>query len=134
MVALRVDPLHQCHEASPLLKSEPGMPNGVAANAWFKGTAIAVLDAGLAVLGWTWLLNAPQHQVTYQPGKSRWFTQAGASDVFPPPWGKAVYDVRLVNLDDRLFVTYVCRRCAFSVALLQLTAEVTPAGGLRRQT
>ena len=59
VVALRVDPLHQCHENSPLLKTDPNMPTYTAANAWFKGTAIAVLDAQLKVLGWTWLLNAP---------------------------------------------------------------------------
>ena len=54
VAAVRVDPLHQCHEASPLLRPDPRMPKYTAANAWFKGTAIAVLDRDLKVLGWTW--------------------------------------------------------------------------------
>lgn len=128
VAAVRVDPLHQCHEASPLLRKDPGMPKNIAANAFFKGTAIAVLDANLKVLGWTWLLNAPQHQVSNSP--SRWFAPVGAADRFPPPWAKAVYDVRLVSIDGRIFVSYVCRKCAFSVAHLQLTADRTPGGGL----
>ena len=128
VAAVRVDPLHQCHERSPLLHKDPGMPKNIAANAFFKGTAIAVLDADLKVLGWTWLLNAPQHQVS--SSTSRWFAPVGAADRFPPPWAKAVYDVRVVGIDGRLFVSYVCRKCAFSIAQLQLTATRTPSGGL----
>ena len=128
---VRVDPLHQCHDLSPLLKPDPGMPKNTAANAWFKGTALAALDKELRVLGWTWLLNAPQHQVPQQPTPSRWFVPVGASDRFPPPWAKAVYDVRIVSIAERLFVSYVCRRCDFSVAQLQVTAEHTADGGLR---
>ena len=97
VAAVRVGPLHQCHEESPLLKKDPNMPKGTAANAWFKGTAIAVLDRNLAVLGWTWLLNAPQHQVTATATPSRWFVPSGVADRFPPPWAKAVYDVRVVS-------------------------------------
>ena len=130
VAALRIDPLHQCHEASPLLKPDPGMPKNIAANAFFKGTAIAVLDQDLRVLGWTWLLNAPQHQVSGQEAPSRWFVPMGVADRFPPPWAKAVYDVRVVSIAERLFVSYVCRKCAFSVAQLQLTATPTPDGGL----
>ena len=130
VAAVRVDPLHQCHEASPLLRPDPRMPKYTAANAWFKGTAIAVLDRDLKVLGWTWLLNAPQHQVSQGPAPSRWFAAAGAADRFPPPWAKSVYDVRIISISSRLFVSYVCRKCAFSVAQLQLTAEHTASGGL----
>jgi len=130
VAALRVDPLHQCHEASPLLRIDPDMPKGTAANAWFKGTAIAVLDDRLHTLGWTWLINAPQHQVSSAPSPSRWFVPLGSSDRFPPPWAKAVYDVRVVSMSGRLFVSYVCRRCDFSIAQLQVTAEASPDGGL----
>ena len=118
------------HDASPLLKPDVGMPKNIAANAFFKGTAVAALDSDLRVLGWTWLLNAPQHQVHSSPNPSRWFVPVGAADRFPPPWAKAVYDVRVVGIEDRLFVSYVCRKCTFSVAQLQLTAQKTPDGGL----
>lgn len=130
VVALRVDPLHQCHVESPLLKPDVGMPKNTAANAWFKGTAIAVLDRNLHVIRWTWLLNAPQHQVTNAREASRWFVPVGVSDRFLPPWAKSVFDVRLANVAGRLFVSYVCRRCAFSVAQLQLTGKQTADGGL----
>ena len=48
----------------------------------FKGTAVAALDSDLRVLGWTWLLNAPQHQVHSSPNPSRWFVPVGAADRF----------------------------------------------------
>ena len=130
VAALRVDPLHQCHGESPLLRTEAGMPKNTAANAWFKGTAIAILDINLHIVKWTWLLNAPQHQVSMQTSPSRWFVPVGSADKFPPPWAKAVYDVRAVAIDGRLFVSYVCRRCDFSIAQLQLTGVATPSGGL----
>jgi hypothetical protein len=131
VAAVRVDPLHQCHATSPLVKLDTGMPRFTAANAWFKGTAIAALDGQLRVIGWTWLLNAPQHQVSSAKSPSRWFVPIGSADRFPPPWAKAVYDVRVINIGMRLFVSYVCRKCAFSVAQLQLSATQTGDGGLR---
>ena len=132
IAAVRVDPLHQCHDESPLLKPDPGMPKNIAANAFFKGTAIAVLDRELRVLGWTWLLNAPQHQVSGAASPSRWFVPSGVADRFPPPWAKAVYDVRVIAINQRLFVSYVCKKCAFSVAHLQVTAEPNANGGIRK--
>ncbi|KAL1496063.1 hypothetical protein AB1Y20_014691 [Prymnesium parvum] len=131
LVALRVDALHQCDDSSPLLRVDPRLPRVVPAHAWFKGTAVAALDARLRPLAWTWLLNAPQHQVAMDGAPSRWTVPSGAAGGFAPPWAKAVYDVRLVELDGRLFATYVCRRCTFSVASLQVTAEPTATGGLR---
>ena len=132
VAALRVDPLHQCHDASPLLKPDADTPKGAtAANAWFKGTAIAILDSKLQPLGWTWLINAPQHQVSSNLNPSRWFVPVGSADRFLPPWAKAVYDVRVVAMGDQLFVSYVCRRCDFSIAQLQLTAVPAADGGLR---
>lgn len=111
VATLRVDPLHQCDDRSPLLSNSKEKKT-YAANAWFKGTAIAVLDAQMRVLGWTWFVNAPGFQIKpAQPAPSRWFAPVGAADSFEPPWTKAVYDVRLANLDDQLFVT-----CALSRA------------------
>ena len=61
VAALRVDPLHQCDRSSPLYHSDLTKPS--AATAWFKGTAIVVLDADWRVLGThTWLINSPLQQ------------------------------------------------------------------------
>ena len=131
LVSLRVDPLHQCHDMSPLLHVEEGMPKQVSVSSWFKGTVIVVLDQKLKPLGWTWLINAPHFQVSSAPEENKWRVPAGSADSFPPPWAKTVYDVRLVDFDGHLFVTYVCRRCVFSIAHLQVTATPTADGGLR---
>ena len=55
----------------------------------------------------------------------------GAADGFRPPWAKTVYDARLFSHAGQLFVTYNCHACSFSVSHLQMTARVTPDGGLR---
>ena len=62
---------------------------------------------------------------------SRWQVPRGAADGFRPPWAKTVYDARLFSHAGQLFVTYNCRGCSFSVSHLQMTARVTPDGGLR---
>lgn len=108
------------------------MPRVVSPNSWFKGTVVAVLDAELRVLGWTWLVNAPQHQVSRLPSANKWQVPVGSADGFPPPWAKTVYDVRLIDVAGHLFVTYVCNKCAFSVAKLQLTGEAKADGGVYR--
>ena len=36
----------------------------IATGAWFKGTALGVLDADLNVLDWTWFLARPEDQVS----------------------------------------------------------------------
>ena len=62
VATLRVDPLHQCDRSSPLYHSDLSKPS--AAIAWFKGTAVVVLDADWRVLGThTWLINSPLQQV-----------------------------------------------------------------------
>ena len=40
------------------------MPRKTAAGAFFKGTAVVVLDASLSqVLGWTWFIASPEQQL-----------------------------------------------------------------------
>ena len=114
VVALRVDALHQCDRTSPLLHREKGMPLHTATGAFFKGTALAVLDASLSeVLGWTWFIGRPVEQlapakdgVPLPPNASsseiktanRWQVPLGAADGFAPPWSKPLYDARLFSL------------------------------------
>ena len=130
--ALRADPLHQCDANTPLLRPDKGTPKRIAPYAYFKGTVIAVLDTKLRVLGWTWLINAPRQQVSPRANTSRWYVPVGAADNFAPPWRAPVFDVRLVNVADRLFISFTCVRCTFSVAHLQLTAQHTADGGVQQ--
>ena len=145
VVSVRVDALHQCDASSPYSRHEPGMPRVLAANAWFKGTAIAVLDESLQLLTWTWLLSSPALQVSRSPVQVRqgYHAPLGAAGNFTPPWSLRSYDTRLFNFDGRhVFATALepCEhspkhRCAgqgqaeFGVQLLQLTAEATASGG-----
>ena len=146
VVSVRVDALHQCDASSPYSRREPGMPRVLAANAWFKGTAIALLDQRLQLLTWTWLLSSPALQVSRSPVQVRqgYHAPLGAAGNFStPPWSLRSYDTRLFNFDGRrVFVTALepCEhspkhRCAgqgqaeFAVQLLQLTAEATASGG-----
>ena len=145
VVSVRVDALHQCDASSPYSRRQPGMPRVLAANAWFKGTAIAVLDQSLQLLTWTWLLSSPALQVSRSPVQVRQGHHAplGVAGNFTPPWSLRSYDTRLFNFDGRhVFATALepCEhnpkhRCAgqgqaeFAVQLLQLTAEATASGG-----
>ena len=132
VASLRVEALHQCDFSSPLFRRIPGMPGrrSVASNAFYRGTAIAVLDEDLRVLGYTWLITS-HNQVHDQRAARRWTVATGAADAFPPSWGHAVFDVRLINVDGRIFATYVCHGCNFGLLLLHITAEATADGGLR---
>ena len=101
VVAVRVDPLHQCNASSPLMPTpqQPGRrAKPIATGAWFKGTAIVVLDKSLATVAWTWLLARPEDQLSLLHNQSRWYVRPGVSDDFLPPWGKPAYDARLLNL------------------------------------
>ena len=101
VVAMRADGLHQCNRSSPLMPP-PGAPRkskAIATGAWFKGTAILVLDANLRTLGWSWMLPRPEDQVSILHNGSRWYVRPGVSDGYLPPWGKPAYDTRLLNLD-----------------------------------
>ena len=53
--------LTRCDSSSPLHAREPG-------ELFFKGTAVAVLDASLSeVLGWTWFISSPGVRVQGTP-------------------------------------------------------------------
>jgi len=132
VVALRVDPLHQCNATSPLLQPTPNH-KPIATGAWFKGTAFAVLDVSLKLVAWTWLLPRPEDQVSIAHNGSRWFVAPGAHGGYDtPPWGKPAYDTRLLLLDDEeLFATTNCKACTFMVAKLEVTALAAADGGLR---
>ena len=130
VASLRVEALHQCDRSSPLFRQIKTARRAVPANAFFRMTAIAVLDEGLRVLGYTWLITS-HNQVGDKRAGRRWTVATGAADAFPPSWGHAVYDVRLINVDGRIFATYVCHGCIFGLLLLHITAEATADGGLR---
>ena len=130
---------------------EPGLPRVVATNGFFKGSIVAVLDDELHPLGWTWLLNAPDQQVSpiassgtsTSPGsssRSGFWVPRGASGAFPPPWSAHSIDARLFDLGGgRLFVTvlrscHAHQPCHFALSQLQLTARPTVDGGLTLRT
>ena len=139
VATVRVEALHQCNRRSPFLTGKPEWPQG-----FFRGTAVAVLDASLSqVLGWTWFIASPEKQITHAEEAaapnaslhllqtfSRWKVPRGAADGFPPPWNQPVYDARLFSLSGQLMITYNCNGCEFSVSHLQITARPTPDGGL----
>ena len=129
VAAVRADALHQCDASSPLFRKQQ---ERIGTAAYFKSTALVVLDTRLRLVGWTWFLSQPVRQVaTWQP-HTRMFVPAGVSDGFAPPWAQQVYDTRLLNLDGRhIFATYNCVACKFSLSLVHLTREVTADGGLR---
>lgn len=142
VMTLRADALDQCTTSGgPLLNRSSRV---VAANAWFTGTILAVLDRSLSLVGWTWLLTSPDKQVggprrqrsARASNRSDWRVPPGVSDGFAPPWGVHTFDARLLNYDgSRLFVTFLRRchprePCLFGAYLLQLTAAPTPDGGL----
>ena len=131
VAAIRVDTLHQCDSSSPWIDRRT---NGFL----YSGSAIAVLDASLALLDWTWFLNAPYHQVAQSPNEP---SVADARCIAPgaagsfnntPPFQRPVHDLRLFNYDEahHLLATYNCIGCHFSVSLVQLTARRTHGGGL----
>lgn len=130
VATLRLDSLHQCDRSSPLLDPKAQKTQS-AANAWFHGTALALLDEELQVIAWTWLVNAPKGQMAPNRAEERrWFIKPGVSDGFLPPWTKQVYDTRLFNLGGRLFASYNCRGCSYSVSLVHVTATQTADGGV----
>ena len=130
LVSLRVDPLHQCHRQSPLFTTPAGLPRKVAATAWFRNTALAVLDTKFEVITWTWLLSTPNAQINPRWKHKNWTIDFGESDGFRPPWTGQVFDVRLFNLHGRIFATAMCAKCLFALMLVTITGDVTPDGGL----
>ena len=137
LATLRADVLHQCDTSTPLRSRLQGPTNG-----FFKGTALAALDADLAVLGWTWLLIDPGEQVLGRTdgrsNRSDYFVRRGSAGAFPPPWSAHAIDTRLHSFDGtHLLATFVrsCHArqpCSFGVSQLHVTAEPTPDGGLEQ--
>jgi len=132
VLALRVDGLHQCSSSTTPYRSEQTL----AETDWFQGTAIAVLDASLAILGWTWLVNSPPYQIATKGAnpaavRAARCMQHGASDhSFLPSWAKQTFDARIFNVAGGLVVTYACPACLFSLSPLRFSAQPTADGGV----
>ena len=124
-VAIRVEPLHQCDRRSPLYEDRPNLP----ATAYFRGTALAILDPMLEVIGHTWMITAPKHHIDDREALSRWTVPFNVSDNFAPPWSVRLLDVRLFNYDGRLFATYACKRCVGAM-LIHVYGDATSDGGV----
>ena len=118
VASIRVDPLHQCSKQSPLFTYMKRSH----ANAWFKGTAIALLDEHFDTISWSWFLNAPHNQIHTFNSHSRWAVNMGSKNDYNPPWSKGHYDLRLFKIKDDVFATYNCKACKFSVS--QINFEV----------
>ena len=128
--------MHQCDSTSPL-HGEPGLPRTVATNGFFKGSALAVLDSELRILGWTWLINQPDQQVlqtgmnsnrrsTHRKRRnaaetpsasnssnfvSTFAVASGAHGAFPPPWSAHAIDTRLFAFDGRHILATFVKSC-----------------------
>ena len=146
VVAVRVDPWHQCSSRTSPYRQKQRQPIN------WRGTAIAVLDAELAVLGWTWLLDRPNAQVA-DVGDDRVSAQLrvarGAHGAFPPPLhpGRSsdadvkrfsfhAYDTRLFTAGGQILATLTCQACSKKVIFghVQIAIAGThrdPAVGLR---
>jgi hypothetical protein len=133
VVSLRAETLHQCSTStSPFASS-----NRLDSTDWFRGTAIAVLDDQLQLLGWTWFLNSPSYQIAplttpVEAARRAGCVPVGSADAFDPPWTKQTFDARVLNIDGRFFVTYACSSCVFSLSPMRLTAEATADGGVTK--
>jgi hypothetical protein len=124
-VAIRVEPLHQCDRRSPLYEGRGNVP----ATAYFRGTALAILDPMLKVLAHTWMITAPKHHIDPKETGNRWTVPFNVSDNFAPPWSVRVLDTRLFNYDGRLFATYACKRCVGAM-LIHVYGDATSDGGV----
>ena len=128
VAAVRADALHQCDRSSPLFRRTGRIGTG----AFFKGSAIVVLDSQLHVIRWTWFISQPQKQVSTWTPHPRTHVAAGVSDGYAPPWAQQVYDMRLLNVGGKhLFATYNCVACKFSISKVHLTRQLTADGGLK---
>ena len=108
--------MHQCDQQSPLFTYKKHSH----ANAWFKGTALLLLDNNMSVVAWTWFLNSPYHQIHTFKSSSRWAVNIGVKNNYLPPWSKGHYDLRLFRLDSHIFATYNCRSCKFSISQVHM--------------
>ena len=124
-VAVRAETMHQCFGRGQRLRG-------------FRGTAVAVLDAELAVLDWAWYVNDPwaQFRTLVNANSTRGgVVAAGSGRASDPPRVNTVRDVRLLNFDGlRLFATWGCLGCRFNVALVEIRAVAASDGSLVRGT
>jgi hypothetical protein len=128
---LRAEALHQCNASSPLL-TPTSRGKAIATGAYFKGTALAVLDASLEVLAWTWMLPRPEDQVSIAHNGSRWFVPPGVHDGFAtPPWGKPAYDTRLLLLDEEIVAGVAASR-ASDLGTRDIPADVAAGARIPR--
>ena len=134
-VSLRIDQLHQCDGQSPFQSAGEELHM----TEWFQGTAIAIFDARLNLLGWTWMLNAPSYQIAVNGVDDATLRATGCASVgnstdnfMPPPFAKQTYDARLLAYDGELLTTYACSSCVFSLSTLRVTAVTTSDGGLTK--
>lgn len=128
VVAIRVEPLHQCNRSSPLYRDRGW--KAIQATAYFRGTALAILDTNLQLLGHTWLLSAPKHHIDNREVSARWTVPYGVSDNFAPPWNVRLLDIRLFNFEGRVFATYACKKC-LGAMLIHVHGDVTSDGGVK---
>ena len=142
-ISLRVDQLHQCSSETSPYTAGQALLGSVD---WFQATAIAILDAELKLLGWTWMVNAPSYQIAAASADLATLNQTGCLGIggggpglpsgtdgfMPPPFAKQTFDARLLHLNGELLVTYACSSCVFSMSTLRATADATPDGGLTR--
>ena len=112
--------------------------SALAANSDFRAVAVAVLDAALVTLSWTWLITCPEVQVSRGNctlAAKHWVVPAGVAGNFTPFRSKPVYDARLLNVDEdnTLLLTFTCKSCMqrLSYAHLHLTANITSDGGCK---
>jgi hypothetical protein len=137
VVSVRVDAVHGCQREMRGSRTRTRRRVRLASRyREFHGSAIALLDANLDLLGWTWFLNAPMLQVASaatDPAVARaaGCVPPGSADAFDPPWQRPTYDARLLHFDtEHLLVTYACSGCAFSVSDLSITAKARADGRL----
>jgi len=109
-----------------------------------------VLDERLQVLAWTWFISHPDRQIStpscagsqqtsgaavlptvdWNEVRRREKVPPGMSGGAQPPWRQPIIDMRLLNVDGRLFCTYICMSCKFSLSKLHLTRTLTADGGI----
>ena len=146
VVAARADTLSQCNLAHRRSRHRRTAGDvDLAELIPFHATVIAVLDARLKALGWTWFLPCPEVQVSSAWVAAGITVAAGAADGFHAPFAKPAFDARLLfipipagssgNADGRdgeLLITYTCSSCErrLTWAHLKVTADATPDGGL----
>lgn len=121
VVAFRVSSMHRCSARAPLYTFKgPSM-----AWHWFDGARIALLDENMRILRQTWAVYIPEKSISSERRNiSRFQIPYNAHDDFLPAWGRNVYDMRLFNVDDRIWATFnVAGNRWFALQQLQLNVD-----------